>query len=175
MTGRQYYDWLTEGGVNDVTRMVSVMERLGVPWCMIGGLAVNHWAQEPMVTRDVDIVIALDQVEPVVDAFAQAGFKVDRFPYSINLDGGSQVSIQISTDEMYRTFPVNGVPADIHGILMRVASLEDTLKGKLAAWGDKGRRASKRQKDLADIARLVEAHPDLESKIPAEVLARIRD
>lgn len=39
---------------------------------------------------------------------------------------------QISTDEMYREFPARGVPADIHGILMRVASLEDTLTGKLA-------------------------------------------
>jgi hypothetical protein len=175
MTERQFYDWLTEGGVNDVTRMVSVMERLGVPWCMIGGLAVNHWAEEPMVTRDVDIVIALDQVEPVVEAFAEAGFQIKRFPYSINLDGGSQVSIQISTDEMYRAFPARGVPADIHGILMRVACLEDTLMGKLAAWSDKTRRASKRQKDLADIARLLEAHPTLESKIPAEVVAKLRD
>ena len=175
MTERQYYDWLTEGGVNDVTRMVAVLERLGTPWCMIGGLAVNHWADEPLVTRDVDIVIALDRIEPVVEAFAQAGFQVKRFPYSINLDGGSQVSIQISTDEMYRAFPSHGVPADIHGILMRVAGLEDTLAGKLAAWSDKGRRASKRQKDLADIARLLEAHPSLEPRIPPEVLARIRD
>lgn len=175
MTERQFFDWLTEGGVNDVTRMIAVLEGLGVSWCMIGGLAVNHWAQEPMVTRDVDIVIALDQVEPVVEAFSAAGFEVRRFPYSVNLDGGSKVSIQISTDEMYREFPARGVPADIHGILMRVASLEDTLAGKLAAWSDKGRRGSKRQKDLADIARMLETHPDLAARVPESVLARLRD
>lgn len=44
---------------------------------------------------------------------------------------------------------------------MRVASKEDTLRGKIQVWGDPRRRLSKRMKDLADIARLVEAHPDL--------------
>lgn len=175
MTERQYYDWLTEGGANDITGMIHVLESVGVPWCMIGGLAVNHWAQEPMVTRDVDIVIALDRVEPVVEAFAAAGFTTNKFPYSVNLQGRSQVSIQISTDEMYREFPSRGIPADIHGILMRVACLEDTLTGKLAAYADRSRRPSKRQKDLADIARLLESHPQLESLIPGDLLIRIRD
>jgi hypothetical protein len=39
--------------------------------------------------------------------------------------------------------------------------LEDTLRGKIKSWGDPERRQSKRIKDLADIARLVEAHPRL--------------
>ena len=58
------------------------------------------------------------------------------------------------------------VPADVHGILLRVASLDDTLKGKLMAWSDTDRRQSKRIKDLGDIARLVEAHPQLWSSLP---------
>ena len=28
-------------------------------WCAIGGIPVNHWAAEPMVTRDVDFVVAV--------------------------------------------------------------------------------------------------------------------
>ena len=51
--------------------------------------------------------------------------------------------------------------ADVHGILLRVASREDTLKGKIKAWSEPARRQSKRIKGLADIARLVEAHPRL--------------
>ena len=30
---------------------------------MIGGLAVNHWAIEPMATADVDVVIATEKVD----------------------------------------------------------------------------------------------------------------
>lgn len=44
---------------------------------------------------------------------------------------------------------------------MRVASLEDTLRGKIKAWRDPERRQSKKLKDLGEIARLVEGHPNL--------------
>lgn len=53
------------------------------------------------------------------------------------------------------------MPADVHGILLRVASLSDTLKGKMKAWTDPERSQSKQIKDLGDIARLIESHPQL--------------
>ena len=49
----------------------------------------------------------------------------------------------------------------MHGILLRVISLEDTLKGKMKAWSEREQRQSKWLKDLADITRLIEAHPHL--------------
>jgi hypothetical protein len=67
----------------------------------------------------------------------------------------------LSTEEFYKDFPSRSVPAEIHGILMRVASLEDTLRGKIRAWRDRERRQSKKLKDLGDIARLIESHPRL--------------
>ena len=74
--------------------------------------------------------------------------------------------VQITTEADYADFPKRALPADVHGILMRVASLEDTLTGKVRAWSDPERRASKRQKDLLDITRLVEAHPTLWPRLP---------
>jgi hypothetical protein len=174
MTDRQFYDWQTGGGANDIMKMVSVLEEKGVAWCMIGGLAVNHWAKEPMVTQDVDIVIAPDRIDEAVRFFQAAGYSIERFPFSINLSGTSRVSIQISIDEAYKDFPARSVPADIHGMLMRVASLEDTLKGKVSAYSDGQRRLSKRQKDLADIARLIETHPEVQSRVPQPVLDKLR-
>ncbi|MEX1049684.1 MAG: nucleotidyl transferase AbiEii/AbiGii toxin family protein [Akkermansiaceae bacterium] len=173
MTQRQFYDWQTLGGGSDVSTLVQALESREIPWCMIGGLAVNHWAQEPMATADVDLVIAAGQIEAAVEAFKEVGFAENRFDWSINLKGQSKVSIQISTEALYQDFPTRAVPADVHGILMRVASLEDTLKGKLAAYGDPERRPSKRQKDLLDIARLIEAHPDLKNQLPVHVSERL--
>ena len=46
-------------------------------------------------------------------------------------------------------------------VLLRVASLEDTLRGKMKVWSDTSLRQSKKLKDLADIARMVESHPRL--------------
>jgi hypothetical protein len=174
MTTRQFYDWQTAGGGGDVSLLVATLERREIPWCMIGGLAVNHWAKEPMATADVDVVIAAERVEEAVKALRAAGFTAKQFKWSVNLKGRSKVTVQISTEEVYHTFPGRSVPADIHGILMRVASLPDTLRGKILAWQDPERRASKRQKDLLDVMRLVEAHPKLRKLLPAALVKKIK-
>jgi hypothetical protein len=161
MMAKQFYDWQTSGGTDDVMRLVDCLERADITWCAIGGVAVNHWADQPMVTQDVDFVVAAEAVEHVVSLLEGAGFTCERFDWSINFKGRSAVSFQLSTEDFYRDFPARAVAADVHGILLRVACLEDTLKGKMKAWSEPGRRQSKRLKDLADIARLVEAHPYL--------------
>ena len=177
MTAKAFYDWQTAGGGGDVTRAIAVLERIGAHWCVIGGIAVNHWAEEPMVTADVDMVVAIDSVDAAVKALEEEGFTAERFPWSINLKGSSRVSIQISTGEEYREIPSRSVPADVWGILMRVASLEDTLAGKIAAYSDLTRRPSKRQKDFLDILRLAESHPEVITLLPTalrtEVTAKI--
>lgn len=173
MTLRQFYDWQTMGGAKDVSRLVAALEEREISWCMIGGLAVNHWAEEPMATADVDLVIVSDKIELATGALRGIGFVERRFPWSINFKGDSKVSIQISTEEMYLEFPRRAVATEVHGILMRVASLEDTLIGKIAAYQEPQRRPSKKLKDLTDIARLLESHPEISGKIPAEIAAKL--
>lgn len=161
MTNKQFYDWQTAGGADDVMRLIDALERADIQWCAIGGVAVNHWAAEPMVTRDVDLVVVSDDLERTITLLQEVGFQCERYDWSVNFKGRSQVSIQLSTEPFYHDFPNRAVAADVHGILMRVASLEDTLRGKMQAWKDSHRRQSKRLKDLGDIARLVESHPQL--------------
>ncbi len=169
MTPKKFYDWLTAGGTDDVMRMVDCLERADVLWCAIGGIAVNHWADEPVVTQDVDIVVAADQTDVAVKYLELAGFKSEQYQWSVNLQGNSKISIQISTDPIYKDFPARSVPADVHGILVRVASLDDTLTGKVRAWRDPHRRQSKKLKDLSDISRLIESHPHLKETLDNEV------
>lgn len=173
MTAKQFYDWQTAGGTDDVMRLVDCLERSEIRWCAIGGVAVNHWAAEPIVTQDVDFVVTTDAIERTVAALEAAGFVAERFEWSINFKGRSKVSIQLSTEECYRDYPERAVAADVHGILLRVASLEDTLNGKMKAWAAPERRQSKRIKDLADIARLIEAHPELWKLLTADLRARL--
>ena len=173
MTQKQFYDWQTMGGSKDVSALVQSLEEREISWCMIGGLAVNHWAEEPMATADVDLVIVTKQLEAAVEAFQSLGFSREEFAHLVNLKGQSKVSIQITTAEFYQEFPSRSVPADVHGMLMRVASVEDTLAGKIAAFTDSSCRPSKRQKDLADISRLLESHPHLQQLIPVEVLSKL--
>lgn len=173
MNERQFFDWQTLGGGSDVDRLVGVLEQSGAAWCMIGGLAVNHWAVEPMATADVDLVLGAEDVDRCVEALEQIGFTSERHAWSVNLKGNSKVTVQISTDPMYSTFPGSAIEVDVHGIRMRVASVDNTLRGKLAAYGDRTRRPSKRQKDFLDILRLIEAHPRLLDQVPPELKEKI--
>ncbi|MEN6449530.1 MAG: nucleotidyl transferase AbiEii/AbiGii toxin family protein [Thermoguttaceae bacterium] len=127
-----------------------------------------------MVTQDVDLVVAADAIEQCVSLLEQAGFQSERFDWSINFKGRSKVLVQLSTEAFYRDFPWRAVAADVNGILLRVASLEDTLQGKIRVWSDPERRQSKRIKDLADIARLVETHPELWERLTDELRQQIR-
>jgi hypothetical protein len=174
MTAKQFYDWQTSGGTDDVMRLVDCLERADTAWCAIGGVAVNHWAREPMVTQDVDFVVTTDAIERTVLLLEDAGFRSERFEWSVNFQGRSKLSLQLSTEDFYREFPSRAVPADVHGILLRVASLEDTLRGKMKAWAEPERRQSKRIKDLADIARLVEAHPQLWNLLTADLKRQLQ-
>ncbi len=173
MTSKQFFDWQTAGGTDDVMRLVDCLERNDIKWCAIGGVAVNHWAEEPMVTQDVDFAVTTEDIERVYDLLVNAGFTGEKHQWSINFKGRSKISIQMSTGDVYLSFPERSVPADVHGILLRVASLEDTLKGKILAWGDTKRRQSKRLKDFADIARLVESHPKLWAMLPENLQNQI--
>ena len=173
MTEKEFFDWQTSGGTDDVRKLVAALEKADIPWCAIGGVAVNHWAENPMVTQDVDLVVAADSVENAIEVLEKAGFLAERFQWSVNFKGSSAVSVQLSTEDLYREFPSRAVPADVHGILLRVASLEDTLQGKIRAWSDSARRQSKRIKDLADIARLVESHPQLWEQLPGDLKSQV--
>ncbi|MEZ5422600.1 MAG: nucleotidyl transferase AbiEii/AbiGii toxin family protein [Pyrinomonadaceae bacterium] len=173
MTGKQFYDWQTAGGTDDVMRFVNALESADIVWCAIGGVAVNHWAAEPMVTQDLDFVVAAESVDHAEKVLKEAGFRSERFEWSINFKGRSKVSLQLTTEDSYRDFASRGVPADVHGILLRVATLEDTLTGKIRAWSDATRRQSKRSKDLTDIIRLVESHPQLWDKLTPELKQQV--
>ncbi len=109
-----------------------------------------------------------------MESALRPAFTVERFPHSLNVSlAGSGLRVQIQTDPRYASFVDRATVREVLGLCLPVAHLEDLLQGKLWAVMDPGRRPSKRQKDLADIARLLEAYPALRERVPAEVLAKL--
>jgi hypothetical protein len=139
---------------------------------VIGGQAVNAYA-EPVVSLDLDLAIATEDLASVSELLERQ-FRVERFAHSINLSSeGSDLRVQIQLDPRYLPFVDRAAEREILGIRLPVARIEDVLQGKVWAVLDPDRRASKRQKDLADIARLLEAAPHLRSTVPEAVLDRL--
>ena len=153
-------------------RLIGLLTDHGIRYCLVGGQAVNAYV-EPVVSLDLDVVIAAEQLAECEDLLGRT-FAAERFPHSLNVtEAGSDLRVQIQTDLRYAPFEERAVSRHVLGRPFRVASLEDLLQGKLWAVMDPTRRASKRQKDLADIARLLESYPALRERVPDAVLARL--
>ncbi|MCS7251927.1 MAG: nucleotidyl transferase AbiEii/AbiGii toxin family protein [Thermoflexus sp.] len=148
--------------------LIRLLREHAIRFCVIGGHAVNAYV-EPVVTLDLDLVIAVDQLDQA-EAWLASHFQVKRFPHRINVSlPGSDLRVQIQTDPRYAGFVERASEREILGMVLPVASLEDTLQGKIWAAQDVRRRASQRQKDLADIARLLEAYPELHERVPEDI------
>ena len=69
----------------------------GAQYCVIGGLAVNAYV-EPVVSLDLDVVVAAEDVERICKA-VQGHFRAERFAHSVNLTSAkSSLRIQLQTD-----------------------------------------------------------------------------
>lgn len=172
MTGKQFLKAVANGEEDTVQILLDALASARADYCVVGGLAVNAFV-EPVVSLDLDIIVAAKDIESLCKAL-KPRFRIDRFPHSVNLSGEkSALRIQIQTDPRYQDFISRAKACTVLGYKMKVASLEDVLQGKVWAYLDVERRKSKRQKDLADIARLVEAFPRLADRLPDEIRKRI--
>lgn len=171
MTEKQFMNRLANSQVDIVQQFLDVLHKMQMDYCIIGGLAVNAYV-EPVVSLDLDVVIAADAIDTLSKA-AEKMFTIKKFPHSLNLKSPqSDLRIQVQTDPRYQTFIGNAITKKVIGYEMNVAALEDVLRGKIWAYSDDQRRKSKRQKDVADIFRLVEAYPHLADLLPESIRAR---
>ena len=172
MTKKEFLKAISNGKVDIVQAFLDTLSASKVDYCVIGGLAVNAYA-EPVVSLDLDIIIALENIEAVCKTI-EAHFKIERFANSVNLSSDkSDLRIQLQTDPRYQDFIGRATSQTVLGYQMRVAKVEDVLQGKIWAYSDEQRRKSKRQKDLADIIRLIEVYPSLTELVPASIKERV--
>ncbi len=172
MNEREFMNKVTNSQEDFLQDFLDLLEERDVPCCVIGGLAVNAYA-EPIVSLDLDLVVISEQMDKLVEILGQR-FTLHRFPHSINVSSSSSdLRIQLQTDPRYQDFIARASRRMVLGYEVSVAALEDVLQGKVWAFSDSTRRSSKRQKDLADIMRLVETHPHLIGLLPEPLREQI--
>ena len=156
---------VSNGREDVLQQMLDLLKKMKIDYCVIGGLAVNAYV-EPVVSLDLDMVVVTEATENLLKAAGKI-LNIERFPHSVNLTSTkSDLRIQLQTDPRYQTFLARSSTKEVMGYEMKVASIEDVLQGKVWAYSDEQRRKSKRQKDLADIFRLVESYPHLKDLLP---------
>ena len=165
MNARDFANRVTNSRSDFLQECLDILEEKQVPFCVIGGLAVNAYA-EPVVSLDLDLVVVAERLDELL-AILEHRFTVKRQPHRINVSSPrSDLRIQIQTDARYQAFLTLSSRKTVLGYDIPVAALEDVLQGKIWAFSDPARRPSKRQKDWADIMRLAETHPHLVSLLP---------
>lgn len=152
-------------------RLVSRLAEQRVDYCVVGGLAVN-------ATSTPSSAWTLTWRSPPRTSTASCpgsapSSNSNAFPTASTSPPGSDLRVQFQLDPRYAAFVPRAERRIVLGVELPVARLEDVLKGKIWAAGDETRRPSKRQKDLADISRILESYPQLRPMIPADILGRL--
>jgi len=160
MTDKEFYRKIVNGKADLLQIFLDTLQKNKVKFCIIGGLAVNAYA-EPVVSLDLDVVIDCAKTNGLLSRL-----KKD--------NKGSKLRIQIQTDERYQGFLKRAKVKNVLGYKIPVATIEDVLQGKIWVAMDEMRRPSKRQKDLADILRLVEGKAALKELLPEELRKQLK-
>jgi hypothetical protein len=169
----EIYDSVVAEGSSAFAEVIAVLEEAGIRYAVIGGLAINAYV-EPVFTADADIVIALSEVDRFAAALSELGYRVERYPFSLNFrKAGSDLSLQVSTDPVYQGLLDRAVRKKVLDVESNVASLHDLVEGKIRAWSDPERRLSKRAKDQTDLFRIAESYPEMTTLLPERLKAEI--
>ena len=162
--------------------VAELLNRAGVAYALIGGVAVQIHTTEPRTTLDIDIDVAVPRFTDVPRAeLLAAGFDhTGRHELSDNWHappagpGSLRTTVQFSAEDVGIADAVSHAELTdlVDGLRMRVAVPADLIVLKLAAASEPRRRPSKRQHDLADVVALMEEYPALRT---TETLARLRD
>jgi hypothetical protein len=163
MKALSFWKAVTLDKSNILEDVFAMLRDHAVKFCVIGGQAVNAYV-DPLVSLDLDLVVAVDQVDDVRKLMDDR-FQTEVLPHSINVSAaGSNLRVQIQTDPRYGDFVDRSSEREVLGLLLPVASLEDVLQERV--WG-----ASRR--DLLDIARLLESYPALQARVPDAILRKL--
>ena len=160
MKEKEFVNRLAKGKRDLLQEFIDHLAQREISFCVIGGLAVNAYA-EPVVRVDLAVVMTASEVEKLLLSLP-SDYTVRKDKHSTNISSSfSDLRIQLQNDARYQHFIKRSSIRSVLGYEIPVASVEDVLQGKLWAYSDPERRPSKRQKDLADIMRLVESNPEL--------------
>lgn len=174
MTAAEVYESVTDGGASAFAEVVAILDAHG-PWCLIGGLAVNHYV-EPVYTIDADVVVVAENLETVQEKLVVAGFSIKAFAHSVNaMRRESKLSLQFTVAAQYQPFIARATRGEVLGCTVPIASLPDLIQGKVWAWSDRSRRLSKHKKDELDLIRIAENYPEMRRMMPDGILAQIEN
>jgi predicted nucleotidyltransferase len=147
------------GALVDTAR---ALERAGVRFALIGGVAVGIHSRVPRATVDTDLAISTRADRSAVKAaLADSGFRlVGEFAHSLNFRHASGEPVQLAFDPAFDPMIDRAERLSIGGVSIPLVTRADLIAMKRRAAADPGRRRSKALRDQADVELLEGDVPD---------------
>lgn len=147
---------------------LDILEANRIYFCMLGGFIVNIYTNSAE-NEDLELVVKSDQLDALIKMLKK-NFIVERTPdYFRVYEKPQTAQVRILLGDRYQPFVGR---AQLHNILdyeYPVASLKDVLKAKEWSALSKNTRPADRQKDLADIARILAIKPSMDKSLPMKL------
>lgn len=174
MSSLAFWKAVVEDRSDFLERVIGLLEGAGIRYCVIGGVGVNAYA-DPIVTQDLDIIVATDQIE-TARRLLEREFQLREFEHSLNVyDPGSKLQVQVQLDADLGDVVGRAETKEVMDLRLPVAQPADLIRMKVAAAMEETRRGSKRAKDILDLARLAMAFPELLDQVPLELRGRVEE
>ena len=94
---------VSHGQEDVLQQMLDLLNTMKIDYCVIGGLAVNAYA-EPVVSLDLVLVVVTEATDNLLKKAGKI-FNIEKFPHSVNLSSTkSDLRIQMQTDPRYQAF-----------------------------------------------------------------------
>ena len=155
---------------NFLERVIALLESSGFPYCVIGGVAVNAYA-EVAITKYFDVSVRSNDFAAVVEKLhAQFEISTDETETTIFRTAGSGLEVRVFVAKPgWGARPKSCQRMDVCGLQLPVASSDATARFWAERASDIRLRKSHRAIEIYHLARLVEASPELLPLIPDTV------
>ncbi len=139
-----------------------VLDALGAPFALIGGVAVGIHSGTPRATLDTDLAVRSSVDRAALSrSLAAAGFRpVGEFAHSSNFRHRSGEPVQLAFDPAFDPMIERAERVEVAGASIPLVRKADLIAMKRRAAADPARRRSKRLRDEADVELLQGDVPD---------------
>lgn len=172
MQALQFFKSVTADKSNFLERLLNLLNDNSIRYCVIGTVAASAFV-EPLVSLDFDLVITSYQLGRF-EALLASTFIVKRGPRVIEIRApDSRLRANVYTESRYAGFVERAEMRNVLELTLPIAQLDDILQARVWAWQDAGRKQTKRNFDLAEIALLLDRYPRLKSTVPPAILTKL--
>jgi hypothetical protein len=162
MSNKSVYNWGRKNELDTIILIINMLEKLDAKWCAIDTIAVNVWTPTIAFSNEFRFVVGKEYINQVIDNLNKSEIMTQKGYNCIHVLISPHLSIIMDITPAFQAFPQNALIAEVYGVIMRIASFEDTIKTKLyMVKNPPSNLTSKKIFNLFDISRLIENHPQL--------------